>query len=109
MHYIYLALAIIFEVVGSSFIKVSDGFTKILPTVITAVAYLICFFFLSLSLRGFSLGTAYAIWAGAGIVLTTLVSVFIFKQSIDIPAISGIVLIVAGVLVINFLSKTATH
>ena len=109
MHYIYLALAIIFEVVGSSFIKVSDGFTKILPTVIIAVAYLICFFFLSLSLRGISLGTAYAIWAGAGIVLTTLVSVFIFKQSIDIPAISGIVLIVAGVLVINFLSKTATH
>lgn len=109
MQYVYLGLAILFEVIGSSFIKTSNGFSKLLPTIIVAAAYLICFYFLSLSLKTLSLGTAYAIWAGLGITLTTLVSVLIFKQSIDIPAIAGITLIVAGVFVLNFFSGTAGH
>ncbi len=109
MHYLYLGLAILFEVVGSSFMKASNGFTKLLPTIVVAIAYLVCFYFLSLSLKTISLGTAYAIWGGLGILLTALISIFVFKQAIDLPAIIGITLIVGGVFVINFFSKTAAH
>jgi small multidrug resistance pump len=109
MKYLFLALAIILEVVGSSFMKASNGFTKIIPTSITIVAYIVCFFFLSQALKHIPLGTAYAIWGGLGIVLTAIISVVVFKQSLDLPAIIGIVLIVSGVFVMNFFSKTATH
>ena len=109
MKYSFLALAIIFEVVGSSFIKASDGFTKWFPTTIVAVDYLICFYFLSLALKTIPLGIAYAIWGGMGIVLTAIISVLVFKQKLDVPAIIGIVLIVAGVVVMNFFSNSTTH
>lgn len=109
MKYLYLALAIIFEVIGSSSMKASDGFTKWLPTTIVAIAYLICFYFLSLTLKSMPLGLAYAIWGGLGIVLTALISVLIFKQSLDLPAIIGVILIVSGVFVMNFFSKTLSH
>ena len=109
MKYLFLALAIIFEVVGSSFIKASDGFTKWFPTTIVAVDYLICFYFLSLALKTIPLGIAYAIWGGMGIVLTAIISVLVFKQKLDVPAIIGIVLIVAGVVVMNFFSNSTTH
>lgn len=109
MKYLYLALAIIFEVIGSSSMKASDGFTKWLPTVIVAITYLICFYFLSLTLKSMPLGLAYAIWGGLGIVLTAIISVLIFKQSMDLPAIVGVILIVSGVFVMNFFSKTLSH
>lgn len=109
MKYLYLATAIVFEVIGSSFIKASDGFTKLIPTVCTIVAFVICFYALSIALRTIPLGIAYATWAGLGIVLTALVSVFIFKQSIDWPAIAGMALIIAGVVVINVFSKSVAH
>lgn len=109
MQYLYLALAIIFEVLGSSFIKASHGFSKLLPTLVVVAAYGICFYFLALCLKTMPLGAAYAIWGGVGITLTALVSVFIFKQPMDLPAIIGIVLIVGGVFIINFYSKTLSH
>ena len=109
MKYLYLALAIVLEVLGSSFMKASDGFSKLLPTTITIIAYIACFFFLSQALKSIPLGIAYAIWGGLGIVLTSLISVIIFKQSLDLPAIIGIILIVAGVFVMNFFSKSSTH
>ena len=109
MHYVYLGLAIFFEIIGSSFIKVSDGFSKLWPTVVVTVAYLICFYFISLALKTIPLGIAYAIWGGIGIVLTALISVFTFKQPIDFQAIAGIGLIVAGVVIINMFSKTAVQ
>lgn len=109
MKYLYLALAIIFEVIGSSSMKASDGFTKWLPTVIVVITYLICFYFLSLALKSMPLGLAYAIWGGLGIVLTAIISVLIFKQSMDLPAIVGVILIVSGVFVMNFFSKTLSH
>jgi len=109
MKYLFLALAISLEVVGSSFLKASDGFSKLVPSVVTAVAYLACFFFLSLALKTIPLGIAYAIWAGLGIVLTAAVSVFIFKQNLDLPAIAGIALIIAGVVVMNVFSKSGGH
>ena len=109
MKYLYLALAIVLEVLGSSFMKASDGFSKLLPTTITIIAFIACFFFLSQALKSIPLGIAYAIWGGLGIVLTALISVIIFKQSLDLPAIIGIILIVAGVFVMNFFSKSSTH
>lgn len=109
MKYLFLALAIVFEVVGSSFLKASDGFSKLTPTTITIVAYIVCFYFFSQALKTINLGVAYAIWGGLGIVLTAVISVVIFKQSLDIPAIIGIVLIIAGVLVMNFFSKLTVH
>ncbi|MFV0339119.1 MAG: DMT family transporter, partial [Parachlamydiaceae bacterium] len=79
MKYLYLALAIIFEVIGSSCIKASDGFTKWLHTVIVAITYLICIYYLSLALKSMPLGLAYALWGGLGIVLTAIITVLIFK------------------------------
>jgi small multidrug resistance pump len=109
MRYLFLTLAIAFEVVGSSFMKASEGFSKWVPSSIVIIAYLTCFYFLSLALKTIPLGIAYAIWGGLGIVLTAIISVVIFKQKLDIPAIVGIVLIVSGVVVMNFFSKTTTH
>lgn len=107
MGYFFLALAIIFEVIGSSFIKASNGFTKWIPSTIVIITYIIAFYCLSLSLKTLPLSIAYAIWAGVGIVLTVLVSVFIFKQPIDLPAIVGIIFIITGVLIINYFSRVA--
>jgi len=109
MKYLFLALAIGFEVVGSSFMKASDGFTKWLPTTVVAVSYLICFYFFSLALKSIPLGIAYAIWGGFGVILTAIISTTILKQPLDTPAIMGIVLIVLGVVIINFFSKTLIH
>ena len=107
MKYLFLGLAIIFEVLGSSFMKASEGFTKWLPSTVVVAAYMTCFYFLSLALKTIPLGVAYAIWAGLGIVLTAAVSVFIFKQKLDLAAIVGIIFIVIGVVIMNFFSKAA--
>ena len=82
---------------------------KTIPTILTIIAYTICFFFFSHALKSIPLGIAYAIWGGLGIVLSALISVVIFKQSLDLPALIGITLIVAGVFVMNFFSKSAVH
>lgn len=107
MGYLYLGLAIIFEVIGSSFLKASEGFSKLIPSVVVIITYVIAFYCLSLSIKTIPLSIAYAIWAGVGIILTVLVSIFIFKQAIDIPAIIGIAFIITGVLIINYFSKVA--
>lgn len=109
MPYVYLALAIILEVLGSSFLKASNGFSKVLPTTLTIVASIGCFFFLSHALKTIPLGIAYAIWAGVGIVLTAIISVVVFKQSLDFPAVIGITLIVGDVVVMNYFSKSTMH
>jgi small multidrug resistance pump len=107
MKYVFLGLAIVFEVVGSSFMKSSDGFTKWLPSTVVVIAYITCFYFLSLALKTIPLGVAYAVWAGLGIVLTAAISVLVFKQKLDLPAIIGIIFIIIGVVIMNFFSKTA--
>lgn len=109
MHYIFLGLAIVLEVIGSSFMKVSEGFSKALPTIITILAYLSSFFCLSQALKSISLAVVYTLWAGLGIVLTAFVSAYIFKQKFDLASIIGIGLIVLGVIVINFFSKGSLH
>lgn len=109
MKYLFLGLAICLEVVGSSFLAKSNGFTKLVPSIITVIAFCACFYLFSQALKGIPLGIAYAIWAGLGIVLTAIVSVIIFKQKLDTPAILGMILIVAGVIVINVFSKSTGH
>ncbi len=109
MKYIYLALAIILEVIGTSFIHKSDGFSKFVPTLVAMGAFVLCFFFFSQALKEIPFGIAYAIWAGLGLVLTALVSVFIFKQSLDTPAVIGITFILVGVVILNVFSKSSGY
>ncbi len=109
MHYAYLAAAILAEVIGTSALKASAGFTQTLPSIICAAAYSAAFYFLSLTLERIPVGIAYAIWSGAGIVLIALIGFFLFKQTLDAPALIGMALIIAGVVVMNVFSRTAVH
>lgn len=109
MHWLFLALAIVSEVFGSSMLKMSNGFTKLWPTIGMGLGFALSFYALSLALRAIPLGMAYAIWAGVGLVLTCLVSVVFFGQKVDAPGIVGIGLILAGVLVLNTLSHMNGH
>lgn len=107
--YVSLLIAIAFELVGTSLLKASDGFSRLWPTVGSLLGYLGAFYFLSISLRTIPVGLAYAIWSGVGIVLISLIGWFAFKQRLDLPALVGMGLIVAGVIVINAFSKSAVH
>ena len=109
MAYAMLALAIITEVTGSTFLVKSEGFTKLWPSLAVVVLFSIAFYLLSQVIKVIPLGIAYAIWAGVGIILTAIVGYFIFKQNLDIPAMLGIGLIVSGVLVINLFSNSTGH
>ena len=109
MGYLYLAIAIIAEVIATNALKASEEFTRIGPSIVVMVGYGLAFYFLSLVLKTIPVGVAYAIWSGAGIVLITLVAAVLFKQVPDTPAILGMSLIVAGVITINVFSKTVSH
>ena len=109
MSYLYLAIAIVSEVIGTSALKASNEFTRVVPSLITLVAFMTAFYFLSLTLRTIPVGIAYAIWSGVGIVLISLIGRFVFGQTLDLPALIGMGLIVAGVVVINVFSKVAGH
>ena len=108
-NYVYLGLAIVCEVIATSFLAKSDGFTRLAPTGIAIVGYVISFYLLSLTLRVVPTGVAYAIWSGVGIVLVSAVAYFWQGQKLDAPALIGMGMISAGVLVINLFSKTAGH
>lgn len=108
-NFIFLFIAICCEVVGTSALKASNEFTKLLPSVLTIVMYAVAFYCLSLTLRSIPVGVAYAIWSGVGIVLVTLVAVVLYNQKPDLPAIVGLWLIIAGVVVINVFSKMSAH
>lgn len=107
--YAYLAIAIVAEVIATSFLKQSDGFTRPIPTIVMAICYIVAFFFLSLTLREVPTGIAYAIWSGVGIVLITAIAWIVQGQRLDAPAMIGMALIIAGVLVMNIWSRTAGH
>jgi len=107
--YVTLAVAILAEVVATASLKASEGFTKLLPSVIVVAGYGLAFYFLSLTLRTMPVGIAYAIWAGLGVALVSLIGVVAYGQKLDAPALAGIAMIVGGVLVINVFSRTAGH
>ena len=109
MGYLYLAAAIVAEVIATNALKASAEFTKLAPSVIVVLGYGTAFYFLSLVLKTIPVGIAYAIWSGVGIVLIAIVAAIVFKQVPDMPAIVGMGLIVSGVVVINVFSKTVGH
>ncbi|HEY4202926.1 MAG TPA: multidrug efflux SMR transporter [Devosiaceae bacterium] len=109
MAYVYLLIAICAEVIATSALKASNSFTVLWPSVLVAIGYVVAFFFLSLTLRTMQVGVAYAIWSGLGIIAVSVIAFIVYKQVLDAPAIIGMVLILAGVLVINLFSKTAGH
>ncbi len=106
MKWIYLLIAIVSEVMATSALKPSQGFTKILPSLFVVIGYGISFYFLSLTLRSIPIGIAYAIWSGIGITLISIIGWLYFKQTLDAPTIIGIGFIVLGVVVINVFSKS---
>ena len=106
---VYLLAAVVAEVVATSCLKASDGFTKLQPSLVVVVGYTISFYCLSLALRAIPLGVAYAIWAGLGTILIGLVGVVVYKQPPDMPAVAGMTLIVLGVAVMHLFSKVAGH
>ena len=105
MAYLYLAIAIVAEVIGTSALKAAEGFTRPLPSLVVIVGYGAAFYFLSLALKTIPVGIAYAIWSGIGVALITLIGWVVFKQRLDAPALFGLALIIAGVAVIQFFSS----
>ena len=106
MHYFYLALAVLGEVIGTSFLKATEDFTKLWPSLIVVLGYGAAFYFLTLTLKVIPVGIAYATWSGIGIVLVTVISIFLYKQVPDWSAILGMAMIIGGVVIIQLFSKT---
>ena len=107
MAYAYLLIAILSEVLATSMLKASDGFTKLIPSIVTFIGYSVSFYFLSMVLKYIPMGISYAIWSGLGIVLISVVGLLVFKQELDMPGIFGMVLIISGVIVIHLFSGSA--
>jgi len=109
MKYLFLGIAIIAEVIATSALKGTEGFSKFWPSVLVVLGYGTAFYLLSLTLKEIPVGVAYAIWSGLGIVLVSAVGMVLYKQKLDLPAIIGLLLIIAGVIVVNVFSKTSVH
>jgi small multidrug resistance pump len=107
--WLYLGVAIVCEVIATSALKATDGFTRWQPSALVLVGYCLSFYFLSLTLRHVPVGVVYAIWSGVGVVLVSLVSWWLYQQKLDLAALIGIGLIVTGVVVLNLFSKTTLH
>ncbi|WP_219952797.1 SMR family transporter [Dickeya zeae] len=109
MTYVFLCLAIVSEVIATTALKLSESFTRLVPSVVTVVFYAITFYCLTISMRVLPTGVIYAIWSGVGIVLIAAVSWIFYGQRLDWPAVLGMALIIAGVAVINLFSNTVAH
>jgi len=108
-NYVYLIVAIVFEVIATTALKQTEGFTRLMPSLVSIGGYALAFYFLSLPLRTMPVGVVYAIWCGAGIIFITAIGWVWFRQMLDLPALLGMGLIMAGVIVINLWSKTIVH
>ena len=109
MPYVYLFIAIVAEVVGTSALTATEGFTRLAPSLLVVAAYAVSFYSVSLALKTMPVGVAYAIWSGLGLVLVAAVGAVLYKQVPDLAAMVGILLILAGVVVINLFSKTVVY
>jgi small multidrug resistance pump len=107
--WLFLGIAIVSEVIATSALKATDNFTRLWPSVIVLIGYALAFYFLTLTLRTIPIGIAYAIWSGVGVALIAVVGWLLYGQMLDTPALGGIALIVAGVVVLNVFSKTVPH
>jgi small multidrug resistance pump len=110
MHpYLLLGIAIVAEVIATSALRAAEGFTRLLPSIMVVIGYAVAFLCLSLTLKSIPVGIVYAIWSGLGIVLISIVAYFLYGQSLDLPAIIGMALILVGVVVLNLFSKSTVH
>jgi len=109
LNYVYLVVAVVFEVIATTALKQTEGFTRLMPSLVSIGGYALAFYFLSLPLRTMPVGIVYAIWCGAGIIFITAIGWVWFRQALDLPALAGMGLIMAGVIVINLYSKTIIH
>lgn len=109
MPYVILAFAVLAETIGTTALQASQQFSKLGPTIVVVVAYGAAFYLLGIALRYFPVGIAYAIWSGMGILFISAIGLVVFGQRLDLPAIFGMALILAGILVIHLFSKTSTH
>ena len=108
-HFFILIVAVMFETIGTTALQASQQFTKVGPSVIVVISYAMAFYLLALTLKSMPVGIMYAIWSGSGIVLIALIGWIVFRQTLDLPAILGMTLILTGILIIQLFSKTATH
>ncbi|XAH23841.1 multidrug efflux SMR transporter [Xylophilus sp. GW821-FHT01B05] len=104
-NYGFLAIAIVSEVIATAALKATEGFTKPVPSVITVLGYATAFYFLSLTLKTLPTGVAYATWSGVGIVLISLIGWLYYKESLNVPTMLGMAMVITGVAVINLFSK----
>ena len=109
MPYLYLAIAVAFETIGTSAMQASQQFTRLWPSVLVVVGYAISFYFMALTLRFMPVGIVYALWSGLGIILIALIGYAVFGQKLDFPAIAGLGLIIAGIVVIQLFSNATAH
>ena len=109
MPYLYLAIAVAFETIGTSAMQASQQFTRLWPSVLVIVGYAISFYFMALTLRYLPVGIVYALWSGLGIILIALIGYAVFGQKLDLPAIAGLGLIIAGIVVIQLFSNATAH
>jgi small multidrug resistance pump len=109
VHYIYLICAIVTEVAATSALPASQQFTRFWPSVVVVLGYAMSFFFLSMTLKVLPVGVVYAMWSGLGIIAVAGLGYFLYQQRLDLPAVLGMGLIVAGVAVINLFSATTPH
>jgi small multidrug resistance pump len=105
-HWLALAIAIIAEVIGTTALKASNEFTRLIPSLIVVVGYGTAFYFMSISMRVLPVGIMYAIWSGMGIVLISVLGWLVFRQTLDTPAVIGLAFIIVGVIIVNVFSKT---
>jgi small multidrug resistance pump len=109
VHYVYLVFAVLAETIGTTALQASQQFSRFWPSCLVVVSYGIAFYLLGLALRFMPVGVAYAIWSGLGIVLIACIGFLVFGQKLDLPALIGLVLIIAGILIIHLYSSTAGH
>ncbi len=108
-HWLAIAIAIVAEVTATTALKASNEFTRLWPSLIVVAGYGVAFYFMTISMRVLPVGIMYAIWSGLGIVLVSIIGWFVYKQTLDVPAMIGMGLIILGVVVINVFSKSVGH
>lgn len=109
MKWLYLVFAIMAEIIATTSLKYSNSFTKLIPSIIVVIGYCTAFYFMSLTMKYLPVSLVYAFWSGIGIFFIFLIDIFIFRQKMDLAAVLGVLLIIAGVLVINLFSKSISH
>lgn len=106
---VILFFAVLSEVIATTSLKFSEGFTRLVPSIVVVVGYGLSFYLLSITLKVMPIGIAYAFWSGVGIILTVIAGKVIWNESLDWARVTGVVLIIVGILVINLFSKTTAH